>query len=71
MAKVMTTQPLNVSFRRALVDNKFVEWHKSVAQIANVVLVDSAYTSVWNLTLSYYFTVRSMYLHFLNSQPPF
>jgi hypothetical protein len=70
VSKVMATQPLNVSFRRALMDDKLVEWHKLVAQIANVVLVDSTDTSVWNLTCSGSFTVRSMYLHFLNSQPP-
>jgi hypothetical protein len=64
------SQPLNVSFRRALVDDKLVEWH-NVAQIVNVVLLDSADTCVWNLTHSGSFTVRTMYLHFLNSQPPF
>ena len=42
VAKVMSTQPLNISFRRALVDNKLVEWHDLVAQITNVVLVEGS-----------------------------
>ena len=31
VAKVLATQPLNISFRRALVDNKLVEWQDLVA----------------------------------------
>jgi hypothetical protein len=30
--KVMATIPLNLSFKRALVDNKLIEWHNLVAQ---------------------------------------
>ena len=31
VAKVLATRPFNLSFRRALVDNKFVEWRNLVA----------------------------------------
>ena len=31
VAKVLATRPLNLYFRRALVDNKLVEWQNLVA----------------------------------------
>ena len=71
VAKVLATRPLNLYFRRALVDNKLVEWQNLVAQIAHVQLVDGSDTFRWNLTNSGSFTVRSFYLHLLDSQPPF
>jgi hypothetical protein len=43
VAKVMSTEPLNISFMRALVDNKLmVEWHDLVAQIANVAWIEGS-----------------------------
>ena len=56
VAKVMATQPLNISFRRAVVDNKLVEWQDLVAQIAHVNLVDKTYTFRWNLIKSGLYT---------------
>ena len=44
VAKVLATGPLNLYFRRALVDNKLVEWQNLVAQIAHVQLVDGSDT---------------------------
>jgi hypothetical protein len=38
VAKVMAAKPLNLSFRKALVDNKLVEWQNLVAQIVNIQL---------------------------------
>ena len=67
----MATSPLNVSFRRALVDNKLVEWHNLVAQIAHVELVEGSDTFRWNLTKSGLYSVRSLYLHLIDTQPPF
>ena len=40
----MATHPLNISFRRALMDNKLVEWQDLIAQIAHVSLVDGTDT---------------------------
>ena len=71
VARVLATRPLNLYFRRALVDNKLVEWQNLVAQIAYVQLVDGSDTFRWNLTNSGSFTVRSLYLHLLDRQPPF
>ena len=42
VAKVLATRPLNLYFRRALVNNKLVEWQNLVAHIAYVQLVDGS-----------------------------
>ena len=60
VAKVLATRPFNLSFRRALVDNKFVEWRNLVAQITHVDLVDGLDNFRWNLTKPGFFTVRSL-----------
>ena len=70
VAKILATRPLNLSFRRALVNNKLVEWLNLVAQIAHVDLVDRLDSFRWNLTKSGLFTVRSFYLHLMNTHPP-
>jgi len=66
----MASRPLNISFKRALVDIKLVEWQNLVAQIVNVELVDGSDTFRWNLTKSGLYTVRSYYLHLIDNQPP-
>ena len=71
VTRVMATSPLNVSFRRALVDNKLVEWHNLVAQIAYVEMVEGSDTFRWNLTKSGLYYVQSLYLHLINTQPLF
>ena len=71
MAKVLAMRPLNLSFRRALVDNKLVEWFNLVAQIAHIDLVDGLDNFRWNLTKSGLFIVRTFYLYFIDRHPPF
>jgi hypothetical protein len=71
VAKVMATSPLQVSFRRALVDNKLLEWQNLVAQCAHVNLVDEPDNFKWNMTTSRSYTVRSLYLHLIDRNPPF
>ena len=71
VASVLATRPLNLSFRRALVDNKLIEWQNLVAQIAQFQLVGGSDTFRWNLTKLGSFTVRSLYLHYLDRQPSF
>ena len=44
VAKVMAIRPLNLYFRKVLVNIKLVEWQNLVAQIANVQLVDGSDT---------------------------
>ena len=71
VAKVLASRPLNLSFRRALVDNKLVEWLNLVAQIAHVDLVDGLDNFRWNLTKTGLFTVPSFYLYLLDTHLPF
>jgi len=44
VARVFATRPLNLYFRRALVDNKLVEWQNLISQIVHVQLVDGSDT---------------------------
>jgi hypothetical protein len=71
VAKVLATSPLNISFRRALVDNKLVQWFHLVAQISHVQLVQGSDHFKWSLTKSGLFTVHSMYQHLIDSRTPF
>ena len=69
--KIMATQPLNISFRRTLLGPKLRDWSNLVPQIAPFNLVDGSDSFRWNLTKSGLFTVRSMYLHLINTHHPF
>jgi len=69
VASVLSSEPLNISFRRALVDEKLQEWLDLVAKITNINLVEGRDHFKWNL--HGIFTVRSMYLHKMNQHAPF
>jgi hypothetical protein len=71
VSKVMSACPLNISFRRALVGNKLLDWLNFVAKVSNVELVDGSDYFKWNLTTSGLFSVRSLYLHLMDTQTPF
>jgi hypothetical protein len=68
VSKVMATSPLNISFKRALVDNKLREWLNLVARISNVQLVEGSDYFKWNLTKSGVY--RSLYHHLIDTHPP-
>jgi hypothetical protein len=40
VSKVMSSVPLNISFRQSLVDNNLRQWIHLLARVSNVVLVD-------------------------------
>jgi hypothetical protein len=40
VSKVMSSRPLNISFKWSLVDNNLRQWLHLVARVSNVVLVD-------------------------------
>jgi hypothetical protein len=71
VSKVMSSRPLNISFRRSLVNNNISQWLYLVARVSNVVLVDGKYYFKWLLTKSGFFMVRSMYLDGIDTNPPF
>jgi len=71
VSKIMSAIPLNISFRRALVDNKLTEWLSLVARISNVELVEGSDYFRWSLTKSRLFSVRSLYLFLIDTRTPF
>jgi hypothetical protein len=71
VSKVLINRPLNISFRRALVDRKLLEWLNLVAQISNIELVDGSYYFKWNLTKSGLFSICSLYLYLIDTPLPF
>jgi hypothetical protein len=71
VSKVMSSIPLNIFFRRSLVDNNLRQRLHLVARVSNVDLVDGKDHFKWPLTKNDLFTVRSMYLDALDTHPPF
>ena len=67
MADVLNSTPLNVSFRRALVGNKLLEWQSLVARVAFINLNEGLGTSVWNLNNNGLFSVKFMYKYLVNN----
>jgi len=59
VAEVLSTSPLNISFRRALVGNKLKEWHNLVAHIVNVNLQVGRGMVTWTLNKSGLCIVKS------------
>jgi hypothetical protein len=52
VSRVLSSRPLNISFRRSLVDNNLSHWLQLVARVSNVVLVDDKDYFKWKLTKS-------------------
>jgi hypothetical protein len=71
ISKIMATSPLNISFRRALVDNNLRDWLALVARISHMQLTEGSDLLKWNLTKSSLFTVRSLYHHLIDTNLPF
>jgi hypothetical protein len=60
VAQVLSTTPLNVSFRRALVGDNWAKWLQLVGSIMNVQLVEQKDVFLW--TTSKHFSVKAMYM---------
>ena len=68
MEEVLRTNPLNVSFKRALVRKKLTEWHSSpVSKLVHVNLNEGMDLFVWNLHKNGLFIVKLMYKHLVNN----
>ena len=67
VASVMSTLPLNISFRRALVGGKLKRWFDLVALVMNVNLGEAADRWEWNLGKHHMFSVKSMYNDLMQS----
>jgi hypothetical protein len=62
VADVMSCNPLNIVFRRALTENKWTSWLHLVRRLMDIQLTNDQHSFVWNLTPSGVFSVKSMYL---------
>ena len=61
VSHVLSSTPLNISFRRSLVANNLLLWHQLVARVMGIQLQDQSDTFVWSLHQNGFFSVRSMY----------
>jgi hypothetical protein len=71
VASVLTHVPLNVSFRRRLIGNKWTAWLHLCRRLMMVHLVDEQDKFIWNLNVSGLFSVKSMYEDIMNSHTPY
>lgn len=67
VASVLSSVPLNVSFRRSLQDNDLRNWNELVMSIMHIQLNDNKDTFKWNLKANRIFAVHSMYLAVINN----
>jgi hypothetical protein len=68
VAHVLGSTPLNIGFRRvSIVQNKWDRWVQLVLRLMTVQLTDNEDVFRWSLTTLESFTVKLIYLDFLNS----
>lgn len=67
IATVMSSPILNISFRRNLVGANLTNWHRIVASLQQVNLIQQRDVFVWGLKASGVFTVKSMYAALINN----
>ena len=67
----MNRAPLNISFKRTLVEDKMTAWNNLVAKISAYQLSDGRDIFTWDLHRHDNFTVRSMYQYLMNQETPF
>jgi hypothetical protein len=67
VAEVFRLSPLNVSFRRSLVDGNLQSWHNLVMRLTNIQLTNRPDIFKWSLNFSSQFSVNSMYQAFIDT----
>ncbi|WVZ90646.1 hypothetical protein U9M48_036930, partial [Paspalum notatum var. saurae] len=67
VADVMSSIPLNVSFRRGLYGNRLHAWNELVGRVMSLELREGRDVFNWGLNKTGLFTVRSMYKHLINN----
>jgi hypothetical protein len=71
IANVQNHNPLNITFRRTLTENRWILWLQLVQRLTNVQLNDDPNVFVWGLTTSGIFTINSMYLDLIDDDTKF
>ncbi|WVZ96381.1 LOW QUALITY PROTEIN: hypothetical protein U9M48_042027, partial [Paspalum notatum var. saurae] len=67
VADVMSSVPLNVSFRRGLVGERLRAWHELVGVVMRVPMRGGRDVFKWSLNKTGVFTVNSMYKHLVSN----
>jgi hypothetical protein len=67
VATVLQSNPLNIQFRRTLAGNRWEVWLHLVRRLMDVQLSQQPGQLRWKLTKNGEFSVKSMYLHVINS----
>ena len=67
VAEMLSTRPLNVSFRRALVGDRLKSWIQLVTLVLSVNLIETCAKFVWRWNKNNSLTVRSMYLDLMQA----
>jgi hypothetical protein len=67
VAEVLSSNPLNISFRRALMGNNLRDWNRIVATVVDVNLNQQQDKFIWALAANGIFSVRSMYAFLINN----
>jgi hypothetical protein len=71
VADVLCHIPLNIAFRRNLTGVKWTEWIHLCQRLMDIQLSNEPDKFMWNLSNTGVFTVKSMYLDFMNDHPTF
>ena len=67
VAEVLRSVPINITFRRALVGNKLLDWQDLIGRIASINLQDGRNSFCWDLHSNGRFSVKSMYAYLINN----
>ena len=67
VAQVLSSNPLNIFFRRPLVGNNLQCWHRMVASVVDINLGEQPDRFIWSLDSKGVFTVRSMYVFLIHN----
>jgi hypothetical protein len=71
VAHVMSQVPLNIGFRQALAGNREDRWTHLCSRLVNVNLTAQPDVFIWKLTTSGIFSVKSLYLDYMNDHTKF
>ena len=70
MADVLSTQVLNLSWRKDLIGNKLMMWNNLVSRLSTIDLSQERDGFKWNLDQTCVFSVKSHYLGLINQNTP-
>jgi hypothetical protein len=71
VANMLSQNPVNITFHRTLLDNRWFLWLQLVERLMNVQLNNEKVVFVWSLRMSGNFSVKSMYLDWLDDGTKF